>query len=130
MWHGFFDDRQKKAFVALAYKVALADHWVPTSEEDFFKKLCAKFGVEASVPPESVLGPSDVRPFDGRPAQIEVVFDLLCLAYSDDDFHANEFEVLKDVSDRFGLTAIEFSAIQNLARRQVALRRELASVAQ
>lgn len=129
MWHGFFDDRQKKAFVALAYKVALADHWVPASEDDFFKKLCAKLGVEAAVPPESLLGPSDVRPFDGRPAQIAVVFDLLCLAYSDDHFHADEFEVLKDIVDRFGLTAMEFAAIQNLARQQIVLRQELAAAA-
>lgn len=129
MWHGYFDDRQKRAFVALAYKVALADHWVPASEDDFFKKLCAKLGVETSVPPESVLGPSDVRPFDSRPARIAVVFDLLCLAYSDDDFHANEFDVLKDIIDRLGLTAMEFAAIQNLARQQVTLRQELAAVA-
>lgn len=129
MWHGLFDERQKKAFVVLAYKVALADHWVPACEDDFFKKLCAKLGVEAAVPPESVLGPSDVRFFDARPARIAVVFDLLCLAYSDDEFHANEFDVLKDVSDSFGLTAMEFAAIQDLARQQVALRQELAAVA-
>lgn len=91
------DDRQKRTFLAMAYSVALADHWVPDAECAFFDQIKAELQIEHTVPPEQLVGSPDLSPFDTRAVRTIVVLEFLCLAHSDDAFHVDEAHVAGSV---------------------------------
>lgn len=109
---------EKKIFLALAYKVALADHWVPHPEGEFMDRLIEDIRVKDQVRAEDVIGMPDLAAIKGRRSRAIVVMDLICLAYSDANYHANESAVLRDVSASLGFSDSEFLTMKHWAMLQ------------
>lgn len=108
---------QKDAFFALAYRIILADHEVPDPEQRFFELVKASLGIGKAITPDKIMGAPDLAAFDSRQARIAALMALLCLAYSDSNFHVNESSILRDLTQSFGLTDAEFRALEDAAKR-------------
>lgn len=127
---GQFTSEQKVHFLALAYKVALADSWVRASEESILHFLTRRIGVELG----NVPNPAAVEPvldlFKERRVSMLVLFELLRLAYSDSEFHANESTMIHDIAQALDVGDGDFATLKGFARRQAALDREIAKISQ
>lgn len=109
-------ETQKDAFVALAYRVVLADHEVPEPEQHFFELVKATLGMGKAVTPEMIMGSPELSAFDSRRARVAALVALLCLAYSDNNFHVNESGILLDLAKSFGLSSAEFKTLEESAK--------------
>lgn len=127
---GQLTSEQKIHFLALAYKVALADSWVRASEESILHFLTRRIGVELGNLPNPVAVEPMLDLFKERRVSMLVLFELLRLAYSDSEFHANESTMLRDIGRLLGLGDGDFATLKGLARRQAALDREIAKMSQ
>lgn len=130
MQFGHFTNDQKAHFLALAYKVALADSWIRAPEESILQYLTRRVGIPSEEVSKATRGEPRLEMFTNRRTRILVLFELLCLAYSDNEFHVDESRLLLDISRQFQITEGDFAALKGLARRQAALDREIAKIAQ
>lgn len=121
MFRNLLSDSQWKAFIVLVYKVALADHRVPLPEGLFVDELKSEAGFEDSLPAMEVLGAADLEPFRTRESRIVVMLNLLCLAFSDEDFHINETTVLIGLARSFGFSDEEYLELVGRGKRQAQL---------
>lgn len=112
---GLLDKTQQQAFVALAYKVILADYHVPAAEADQFDLLKASLGIPGDISAYKIVGEPDLSPFDTRMARAVVLTSLLMLALADDEFHVSESDVLKDLSAKFGFSPAEYEMFKGAA---------------
>lgn len=127
---GQLTSEQKIHFLALAYKVALADSWVRASEESILHFLTRRIGVELGTPANPVAVEPKLELFKGRRVRMFVLFELLRLAYSDSEFHASESTMLRDIARILDVGPDDFAILKGLARRQAALDREMAKISQ
>lgn len=127
---GQLTPEQKTHFLALAYKVALADSWVRASEESILHFLTRRIGVELGSLPNPVAVEPMLDLFKGRRVSMFVLFELLRLAYSDSEFHASESTMLRDIARALDVGDRDFATLKGLARRQAALDREMAKISQ
>ncbi len=107
--------------MVLVYKVALADHRVPLPEGLFVDELKSEAGFEEPLPGMEILGAADLEPFQTRDSRIVVMLNLLCLAFSDDNFHVNETKVLNDLAQSFGFSDEEYQELVDRGERQAKL---------
>lgn len=124
MFCSTFDDAERKAFLVLAMKVALADHRVPFPEGLFVDELKKELGGDTPVDASGVYGEADLEPFKSAPSRVLVMLNLYCLAYADDEFHANEAQVIEDVGQAFGFSDEEIAQLAKWGANQSALMRE------
>ena len=117
----FLNATEQKAFMALAYKVALADHRVPMPESLFVDELKRELGNDIVAVPDEVYGPSDFEPFKSSISRLIVMLNLYCLAFSDDEFHINEAQVLKEVGRSLGFSEREIGQFSEWGENQSAL---------
>lgn len=112
---GLLDKTQQEAFVALAYKVILADYRVPDSEDAQFNLLKRSLGIGFDVEAHQIVGIPDVSAFDTRISRAVVLTSLLMLALSDGDFHISESDVLHELSAKFGFSKKDFDRLKDAA---------------
>jgi uncharacterized tellurite resistance protein B-like protein len=117
MLRHMLSEDEKKVFLALAYKVALADHWVPNPEGEFLERLMQDMNI-LTVRAEDVIGKPDLGAIVSRRSRAIIVMDLICLAYSDAEYHANESVVLREVSASLGFSESEFLTMKQWAMLQ------------
>lgn len=125
---GLLDKTQQRAFVALAYKVILADYHVPAAEADQFDLLKASLGIPGDISAYKIVGEPDLSPFDTRMAKAVVMTSLLMLALADDEFHVSESDVLKDLSAKFGFSRAEYDALTAAAAGYLAAIRSMEDI--
>lgn len=125
---GLLDKTQQKAFVALAYKVILADYHVPAAEEDQFDLLKASLGIPGDISAYKIVGEPDLAPFDTRMTKAVVLTSLLLLALSDDEFHIAESDVLRDLNAKFGFSPAEYEGFKGAAAGYLAAIRTMEKI--
>lgn len=116
-------DEQKRAFLALADKVYLADSHLAPEETAILAMFRAEMDV-ADVPVPQMEIADAAKVFDTRKARVSALFELIALGHADGDFNRDESAVVKEIKQAFGLSLAEFEAMENWVLRQMALVRE------
>lgn len=97
---------------------------MPVPEERYIAKLERELGDRIEVQADHVIGKPDLALFKTRRSRVIVMLDLVCVAYSDDDYHANESQLLRELSESCGFSDDEFKSIHDWAKRQIGMIRE------
>lgn len=110
--------------MVLVYKVALADHRVPLPEGLFVDELMSEAEFEEPMSGMDILGETDLEPFQTRESRVVVMLNLICLAFSDKNFHINETVFLKDLTKSFGFSDDEYQNFVDRGQSQALLMSE------
>lgn len=121
MFLNLLTDRQKQSFLALATKVVMADGGVVPEENVTLNVRTAEMGGKVKALPEEIFGEPNVAVFDSRQARAIVMLELLVIAYSDDEFHADERPIIDKLATAFGFDAEDMAQFESWARRQAPL---------
>ncbi len=95
---------QRRAFLALATKMALADGHVSPQEVPLLRELGDGFGHNLEFPVEDGDGPVNTSAFDSRESQILALLGVFVVAYSDGQLHDNESAILAEIVLAFGFS--------------------------
>lgn len=115
---------QKNSFLALATRMVLADGTVEPAEDEQLNAIRVEMGPGVKAPPDEVFGMTNPKPFDTRKSRLVVLWELMVMGYSDDQFHPDESAVLNEVCRAFRITWEERERIETLARTEARLIRE------
>ena len=121
MFLNLLNDAQKRAFLAMATKVVMADGGVVPQEDVTLDIRRAEMGENITAPPDQIFGPSDTDVFDTRRSQTVALLELYVLAYSDTKFHPDERPILDDLRKAWGFGDDEVAEIEAWAQRQAPL---------
>lgn len=121
MFLNLLTDRQKQSFLALATKVVMADGGVVPEENITLNVRTAEMGGNVMAMPEEIYGEPNVAVFDSRQARTIVILELLVIAYSDDEYHADERPIIQALASAFGFSAAEMALFEDWSRRQAPL---------
>ncbi len=121
MFLNLLSERQKQSFLALATKVIMADGGVVPEENVMLADRVAEMGGDIKAPPDEIFGSPNVAVFDDNRSQTIVVLELLVLAHSDDEYHADEKPIIADLAEAFGIPTETLDAYEAWARRQAPL---------
>lgn len=121
MFLNLLNDRQKQSFLALATKIVMADGGVVPEENVTLKVRVAEMGGGVVAPPEEIYGDANVTVFDTHQARLIVILELMVIAYSDDEFHADERPIIDDLATSFGISREDINVFENWAKRQAPL---------
>lgn len=121
MFLNLLTDGQKRVFLALATKVVMADGGVVPEEDVTLDIRRAEMGGDITAPADQIFGPADTAVFDTRRSQMIALLELYVLAYSDNDFHADERPILEDLRTTWGFDDAAVAAIEDWAKRQAPL---------
>lgn len=124
MWLAQLSAQQRQTLLGLAYNVVVSDGLLDPNEEG----MLAEFRRDMSLPEDA---DSDYQELDGiegvfadaRSRRIAIL-NLLRLSYADGAFEIEEECLLKQVSDRFGLSEQDFLLLDNWVRRWLLLQQE------
>lgn len=116
---------QRRVFLALAYRLALSDHWVPDPEDQFLSKLLFDVGLNEKVNPMDVMGDPDMTPMDTRESRLIVMLELMALAYSDSTYHANESEVMAHIAHTLEIAADDLDRCRDWGQRQAGVMQQI-----
>ena len=121
MFVGKLNEAQRRSFMALVMKMALADAQVKPEEVDVLEEFSAVFGPDLKIPPEEIYGATNVDAFDTRESQVIALLGMLVVAFSDKHFHVDESTVLTDAAAAFGITGPELLKMKTWAERAARL---------
>lgn len=103
MFLHMLDDAQQRAFLALAYKMVIADGRVRPEESKALKSLRAEAEIAGTLPVDAVLGDADLSAFADPEARLRVLLNLIALGYADGEFHPRESHLFHEVASAFGI---------------------------
>ncbi len=109
---------QKKSFLALATKMALADGRVAVQEVALLEGLADTFGHDMDVPAEEIFGATNTGPFDTRASRVITLFGMFTVAFIDDNLHIDESTVLLETIAAFGFSDEEVEQIKDWAQAE------------
>ena len=121
MFLNLLNDRQKQSFLALATKVVMADGGVVPEENVTLNVRVAEMGGGVVAPPEEIFGDANTAVFDPPKSQFIVILELMVIAYSDEEFHADERPIIDYLAKSFGISAENMKIFEDWARRQAPL---------
>ncbi len=104
MFLNSLNNDQRKSFLALATKMALADGRVAVQEVAILQELAVTFGHELDVPAEEVYGGINTAPFDNRSSRALTMMAMYFVAHVDEHLHIDESTVLVEVKEAFGFS--------------------------
>jgi len=125
MFLSSLNDAQRKSFMALVTKMALADGKVAPEEVAVLEDIAFAFGKTERVPADEIYGATNIKPFDTEKSRVVTVLGMLVVAYSDSKFHVDESTVLRETINAFALPEEKLSALKAWARKQADLTNEL-----
>jgi len=110
---------QRKIFMAVATRMAMADAKVPPEEVRILDDFAASLDTDISAAGEAVFATPDYGVFDTGEARTIMVLGILAVALSDDHFHIDESAVLNQVTDAFGIGPARLQELRTWAERIV-----------
>ena len=120
MFVGKLNDAQRRSFMALVTKMALADAKVKPEEVNVLEEFTAMIGAGMKIPPEAIYGPTNVEVFDTRESRVIVILAMLVVAFSDEHFHIDEPTVLNDTAAAFNFGGDELTRLRTWAQTNAA----------
>ena len=118
------NDTQRRSFMALVTKMALADGKVAPEEVDVMEDIALALGQTDPVPADEIYGATNIEPFDTVESRIITVLGMLMVAYSDHKFHVDESTVLMDTIKAFDLPESKLESLKAWANKQADLMNE------
>ena len=118
MFLNALNETQRKSFLALAAKMALADGHVSPKEVPLLQELGNAFGHDLEFPLEEVQGPVNTAAFDSRISKVLTLLGVFVVAYVDDHLHADESEVLSQIIVAFGFSEQELIEMKSWAKTE------------
>lgn len=109
---------QRKSFLALAAKMALADGHVSPQEVPLLQELGNAFGHNLEFPVDEVKGPPNIAAFDTRTSRVLALLGVFVVAYVDDHLHVDESEILGGIIYAFGFSEQELIQMKAWARAE------------
>jgi len=121
---------QRKSFLALATKMAMADGRIAVQEVSFLEGLTELFGQDMDVPAEEVFGAINTAPFQTRASRVITLTGMFIVAFIDEHLHIDESSVLREAIEAFGFSEDEIQRIRDCAREEARLINELDAIIQ
>lgn len=124
MWLADLSVKQRETLLGLAHNVVVSDGLLDPNEEGMLAEFRREMSLsEHGVPDYQELDGIESVFADSRSRRV-VILNLLRLSYADGAFEIEEECVLKQVSDRFGLSEQDFLLLDNWVRRWLVLQQE------
>lgn len=115
------NDAQRRSFMALVTKMALADGKVAPEEVAVMEDIASTLGQTEPVPADQIYGATDIEPFDTDESRIITILGMLIVAYSDHKFHVDESTVLMQTIEAFDLSDDKLASLKTWANKQADL---------
>ncbi len=100
------ETKEKFSFLQLAHYLARIDNHYGEKEEEIILEYCLEMGVEniGMFDIEKFCLEDILNDFKSKKSQKIVLLELMILIHIDNNFHLNEQELIKKITDKFGLT--------------------------
>ena len=97
--------KEKFSFLQLAHYLARIDKEYGPREEEIILEYCTEMGIENIdiFDIETFCLEENLRDFKSKKSQKIVLLELMILIHIDNDFHINEKELIKKITDTFGI---------------------------
>lgn len=116
MFLNALNGEQRKSFLALAAKMALADGHVSPKEVPLLQELGDAFGHDLEFPVDEVKGPVNTAPFDTRESRVLTLLGVFVVAYVDNHLHDDESIILSEIIVAFGFSEQELIEMKAWAK--------------
>ncbi len=103
---------QRRSFLALVTKMALADGKVAPQEVSVLEDFSRLLGQTEPIPAEEIYGATNIEPFDTEDSRIITVLGMLMVAYSDQNFHVDESAVIAETVKAFAIPTDRFESLK------------------
>ncbi|NQV99955.1 MAG: hypothetical protein HQ483_09690 [Rhodospirillales bacterium] len=118
MFLNALNDSQRRSFLALAARMALADGHISPREIPLLRELGEAFGHDLEFPVDEVNGPVNTAPFDSRASRILTLLGVFVVAYADKHLHVDESVVLSEIIVAFGFHGEDLVHMKSWAKRE------------
>ncbi len=125
MFLSHLNEIQRRSFMALVTKMALADGKVAPEEVAVLDDIAHALGNPKPVPAEEIYGAINITPFDTEKSRFITILGMLVVAYSDHKFHVDESTVLSETIEAFGIADAKLVPMKTWAQKQADLINEL-----
>jgi uncharacterized tellurite resistance protein B-like protein len=125
MFLHILNDTQQTAFLALARQFIAADQRLSAEEQNLLELAYAETGQDFDV--ELPTGDLDslLQPFDSAQSKAAVLLELIGMGHADNEFHADESRLLREVAEGLGVPEAKVRAMEAWVERQLALAQEV-----
>ncbi len=98
--------KEKFSFLQLAHYLARIDNHYGKKEEEIILEYCLEMGIEniSMFDIEKFCLEEILSDFKSKKSQKIVLLELMILIHIDNNFHLNEQELIKKITEKFGLT--------------------------
>jgi uncharacterized tellurite resistance protein B-like protein len=113
------NDTQRKVFMALATRMAMADAKVPPEEVRLLDDFAASLETDIKSSGEAIFAKPDLSAFDTHESRTIMVLGILAVALSDNHFHVDESSVLTQITNTFDISPQKLAELRMWAERIV-----------
>ena len=118
------NEEQRKIFMALATRMAMADAKVPPEEVRLLDDFAASLNTDIKSTGEAIFAAPDLSAFDTHETRTIMVLGILSVALSDNHFHIDESSVLTQITDAFDISPQKLGQLREWAEKIVSIYNE------
>lgn len=108
---------QKRVFIELGHKLALADEILSRREQALLAAMRGEMGLDPLAPPQNIELKNLELTFDTRKARMVAIVELLQIAYVDGNFDEEERTFLKGLARSFEIDDATFDKLNDWVAR-------------
>jgi len=100
------ETKEKFSFLQLAHYLARIDNKFGQKEQEIIEEYCSEMGIDYidSFDMESFSLDDTLNSFKSKKSQKIVLLELMILIHIDNNFHVSEQELIKKISEKFGVS--------------------------
>jgi uncharacterized tellurite resistance protein B-like protein len=117
MFLNFLTENEKKAFLGLAHKVAMADNVLHDKEKAMMKLYEYECGIVLGDEKDNDVS-SLCSMFDSRQSRIYCILELVAIALSDADYHKSEKDLVQSIALLLNIESDTLEYLNNWIIRQ------------
>ncbi len=117
MFLDMLNDEQKRKFLVLANRLAMADGEDSSEEIEAINAIKVEMGVSEDADVTEVLGEIDTTAFDTHKSRVVAALELLRLAYVDEYVHESEIAIVREICATMGFPEEWLSTMGEWATR-------------
>lgn len=129
MFLKYFSGTQKKAFLALAYKLAMADNVLTPEEKERLMDMIEEAGVDFNESMSKFEVRRLIKPFERLLERIYLLVELIGLEYVDKDFDFKENEIIMEICEEWKIRGELLMKLEDWVFRYNSLLNELNKIA-
>lgn len=117
-------EKEKQAFLGLAYAFLEVDGNIGSSEEIMLNIMKDEMGLDRETKPIKREILDNISVFTNRKSKAYVLLELIGLGYADANYCAAESEFISSIAEKLGFDKIEIISMENWVLRQLNLVKE------